>query len=208
MSSADLVVVQYMEAVKQDEDGERKDYQSEDEDEGDSENDEDEESEEDGEIKDEERDGPAHHAEPPAHPNGPLFESSSVCGMSQPDSHAEPSTSRRARSLQPHSSDEEPVLSPVNRSRPLSRSPPASRHVSPSRSLSPSSLVERTAALSLSRHGRDVKDIAAAEASKHRARQQRKYHSKHGAQKVGGRQKGSKAKQDTRVKPDRGGFWD
>ena len=53
-----------------------------------------------------------------------------------------------------------------------------------------------------------MRERAAAEASRVRARQQRKYHSKRGAQKVGERHKGSKAKQDTRVKPDRGGFWD
>ena len=70
------------------------------------------------------------------------------------------------------------------------------------------SLVARTAGLSLSRRDDDVQARAAAEASKQRARQHRKYHSKRGAQKVGGRHKGSKAKQDTRVKPDRGGFWD
>ena len=111
------------------------------------------------------------------------------------------------------------VLSPISRSRPLSRSPPASRHHSPaatssrshshsrSRSQSPSSLIERTAALSVSTHD-TVRERAATEAAKLRAKQHRKYHSKRGAQRIGGRQKGSKAKMDTRVKPDKGGFWD
>lgn len=119
------------------------------------------------------------------------------------------------------------ILSPMCDSRPLSRSPPASRHTSPlhttaasssshsshssSRSQSPlSSLADRTAALSLSSEGKTgiIRERAAAEAATRRARQQRKYHSKRGAQKAGGRQKGSKAKMDTRVKPDKGGFWD
>lgn len=128
-----------------------------------------------------------------------------------------PSSSRDIRFV-------DPILSPINRSRPLSRSPPASRHFSPapstrshsrspsrSRSDSPSSLAGRTAALSLGdgqRGQESIRERAATEASKHRAKQQRKYHSKRGAQRVGGRQKGSKAKMDTRVKPDRGGFWD
>lgn len=114
---------------------------------------------------------------------------------------------------------EDSVLSPISRSRPLSRSPPASRHHSPaatssrshshsrSRSQSPSSLIERTAALSVSTHD-TVRERAATEAAKLRAKQHRKYHSKRGAQRIGGRQKGSKAKMDTRVKPDKGGFWD
>ena len=39
-----------------------------------------------------------------------------------------------------------------------------------------------------------------------RARQQRKYHTKRGAQRAG-RPHGSKAKQDQRVKMDKDGFW-
>ncbi|KAF7799042.1 hypothetical protein EIP86_010272 [Pleurotus ostreatoroseus] len=111
--------------------------------------------------------------------------------------------------------DSDPVLSPISRSRPLSRSPPASRHTSPSPSRSrPSSpsLAERTAALALQppqpRGAPDVRDRVADEVSKQRARQQKKYHSKRGGQRMGGRQKGSKAKQDTRIKPDRSGVWD
>lgn len=97
-------------------------------------------------------------------------------------------------------------LSPVSSSRHLSRSPPASRHASrsPSPSL-PSDLVERAAALSL--HETD-KERVANEVAKQRARQQRKYHSKRGAQRIGGRQKGSKAKMDTRVKRDKSGVWE
>lgn len=96
--------------------------------------------------------------------------------------------------------------SPVLSTRHLSRSPPASRHGSQSRSASPSSLVELTAGLSIQDSG--IKDRVANEVAKQRARQQRKYHSKRGAQRIGGRQKGSKAKMDTRVKPDKSGVWD
>ncbi|KAI0080117.1 RIO1-domain-containing protein [Panus rudis PR-1116 ss-1] len=120
---------------------------------------------------------------------------------------AGPSGSNHADSS-PEDSTDPTGLSPVSKSRPLSRSPPASRHTSrspPPRSLSPSSLADRTAALSLTE---DVKERVAYEVQKQRARQQRKYHSKRGAQRVGGRQKGSKAKMDTRVKLDRGGLWD
>lgn len=106
----------------------------------------------------------------------------------------------------------DPVLSPMSGSRPFSRSPPASRHTSRSpsrRASSPSSsLADRTASLSLSRHDRDVRERVALEASKLHVVQKKKYHSKRSAQRVGGRQKGSKAKLDTRVKPDRGGLWD
>ncbi|KAI0313739.1 hypothetical protein OF83DRAFT_1043231, partial [Amylostereum chailletii] len=52
-----------------------------------------------------------------------------------------------------------------------------------------------------------LREKAAMEASKTRSRQQRKYHSKRSAQRVG-RAKGSKAKQDTRVKVDASGIWD
>ena len=96
--------------------------------------------------------------------------------------------------------------SPVLSTRHLSRSPPASRHGSQSRSASPSSLIELTAGLSIQDSG--IKDRVANEVAKQRARQQRKYHSKRGAQRIGGRQKGSKAKMDTRVKPDKSGVWD
>ncbi|KAI0639761.1 RIO1 family-domain-containing protein [Trametes polyzona] len=81
-----------------------------------------------------------------------------------------------------------------------------------------SSLADGAAALSL-RAGRaprqpstaaskDISDKVQSEVSKQRARQQRKYHSKKGAQRTGGRARGSKRKQDTKIKVDSGGFWD
>ena len=73
---------------------------------------------------------------------------------------------------------------------------------SSSRTPSPS-LAKMTAAL----HLNDVKDIVTSDLTKERARQQRKYHSKRGTRHAG-RPQGSKAKQDTRVKLDRGGIWD
>ena len=100
-----------------------------------------------------------------------------------------------------------------------SHSPSQDSNSSHSRSPSPSSLADRTTALSLSpsEHahtttkyhdaGSDVKEKVHSEVSKRRAREVRKYHSKKGAQRIG-RPKGSKAKQDTRVKVDGGGFWD
>lgn len=108
----------------------------------------------------------------------------------------------------------------MSRSRPLSRSPPASRHTSRSptgsRSHSPS-LAERTAGLSLShphphphssRHEREMRERAVAEVAREHSRQQKKYHTKKGAQRLGGRQKGNKGRMDTRVKLDRGGMWE
>ena len=93
-------------------------------------------------------------------------------------------------------------LSPSILARELSRSPPQSR------STSPSSLAKMTAALSLSssKHS-GIKDIVSSDLTKQRARQQQKYHSKRGAQRIG-RPKGSKAKQDNRVKMDKSGFWE
>ncbi|KAF8843978.1 hypothetical protein BDN67DRAFT_895982 [Paxillus ammoniavirescens] len=61
-----------------------------------------------------------------------------------------------------------------------------------------------TAALSL--RSSEVRERVATDLAKH-ARQQKKYHTKRGAQRVG-RPQGSKAKQDQRVKLDRGGIWD
>ena len=211
-----------MEAVRQAEGDDREDRDleedeegSEEDEEGSEEEDEEDEQEDDGDGEEEQEDGETeqegegpHHTGVAGDADGPRLESPSTYGMSKPESQAAASSSRRPRSPPHLESDDEPALSPINGSRPLSRSPPASRHGSTSRSGSPSSLVERTASLSLSRNDRDVKERAAAEASRQRARQQRKYHSKRGAQKVGGRQKGSKAKQDTRIKADRGGFWD
>jgi RIO kinase 2 len=80
--------------------------------------------------------------------------------------------------------------------RQLSRSPPRSRSASPS-------LEEMTHGLSLD----GIKNIVSSDLTKVRARQHRKYHSKRGARNVG-RPQGSKAKQDTRVKPDQSGVWE
>ena len=74
------------------------------------------------------------------------------------------------------------------RGRQISRSPPRSRNVSPD------SLAKMTASLS-------IKKIVSLDLSKRRARQKEKYHSKRNTQRVG-RPKGSKAKQDDRVKID------
>lgn len=76
-----------------------------------------------------------------------------------------------------------------------------------SRSSSPSSLVERTSELKVSHDTQDaVKGRVASALSKERARQQRKYHSKKSIRNAG-RPKGSKAKQDTRVKLDNSSVW-
>lgn len=80
----------------------------------------------------------------------------------------------------------------------LSRSPPRSR------SPSPDTLAKMTAALTL--RTVDVRERVSADLAK-RQRQQKKYHTKRSAQRVG-RPQGSKAKQDQRVKLDRGGIWD
>ena len=55
--------------------------------------------------------------------------------------------------------------------------------------------------------GQGIKDKAAIEAYKQRAREKQKHHSRRGAERIG-RAKGSKAKQDNRVKLDKGGLWD
>ncbi|KAF8640834.1 hypothetical protein AX17_000483 [Amanita inopinata Kibby_2008] len=88
----------------------------------------------------------------------------------------------------------EPSVSPPCSN--LSRSPPQSR------STSPATLEKMTAALDLN----DIKNKVASDLSKTRARQQRKYHSKRAVRKAG-RPQGSKAKQDTRIKPDHSGIW-
>ena len=83
-------------------------------------------------------------------------------------------------------------------------------------SRSPSALADRTAVLSLDAPSAsqaagargNVADRVQTEVAKQRAREQRKHHSKKGAQRTGGRPRGSKRKQDTRIKADGGGFWD
>jgi RIO kinase 2 len=67
------------------------------------------------------------------------------------------------------------------------------------------SKVERT--LSVKEQGQEIRDRAANEGYKQRAREKQKYHSRRGAERIG-RAKGSKAKQDNRVKLDKGGLWD
>jgi RIO kinase 2 len=94
------------------------------------------------------------------------------------------------------------LFDPSKPDREISRSPPQSR------SPSPSSLAKMTAALSLSSQQHSgIKDIVSSDLTKQRARQRQKYHSKRGAQRIG-RPKGSKAKQDTRVKLDKSGVWE
>ncbi|KAM5533108.1 hypothetical protein V8D89_013251 [Ganoderma adspersum] len=83
-------------------------------------------------------------------------------------------------------------------------------------SRSPSrSVADGTAAMSLdpsqtpsTSGAREISDKVQIEVAKRHARQQRKYHSKKGAQSKGGRPRGSKRKQDTRIKVDGGSFWD
>jgi RIO kinase 2 len=54
---------------------------------------------------------------------------------------------------------------------------------------------------------KEIRKKAAVDAFKGRAREKQKYHSRRGAERTG-RPKGSKAKQDNRVKVDRSGLWD
>ncbi|KAG2366599.1 hypothetical protein BDR07DRAFT_1395880 [Suillus spraguei] len=61
-------------------------------------------------------------------------------------------------------------------------------------------------AASLSLQDAAFRDRVASELTK-RSRQQKKYHTKRGAQRAG-RPQGSKAKQDTRVKLDKSGVWE
>jgi RIO kinase 2 len=53
----------------------------------------------------------------------------------------------------------------------------------------------------------EIREKAANEGYKRRAREKQKYHSRRGAERIG-RAKGSKGKQDNRVKLDKGGLWD
>ena len=97
-----------------------------------------------------------------------------------------------------HEREHTPPSRPSTSFSQLSRSPPRSR------SPSPDTLAKMTAALTL--RAADVRERVATDLAK-RQRQQKKYHTKRGAQRVG-RPQGSKAKQDQRVKLDRGGIWD
>lgn len=111
---------------------------------------------------------------------------------------------RESSSAQPTNDSRAVFATSEESSEPL----PVEESTSPRSHSRTSSLEEHVASLSLSQQGPDLMtDRAATQASKAHARQQRKYHSKRGAQRIG-RPKGSKAKQDTRVKLDRGGMWD
>lgn len=87
----------------------------------------------------------------------------------------------------------------------LSRSPPQSRR---GEVLPEEESDDETDKESTGGHRDDVKAIVAADITKIRAQQQRKYHSKRSTRNAG-RAHGSKAKQDTRVKlsDHGGGFW-
>lgn len=91
-----------------------------------------------------------------------------------------------------------PISRPTSRMSQLSRSPPRSR------SPSPDTLAKMAASLSL--QDAAFRDRVASDLAK-RSRQQKKYHTKRGAQRAG-RPQGSKAKQDTRIKVDRSGIWE
>ena len=83
---------------------------------------------------------------------------------------------------------------------------PRSREGQRSGSSSPGSQLEST----MGGNGwkeKEIKERAAIEAYKGRAREKRKYHSRRGAERIG-RAKGSKAKQDNRVTVDKSGLWD
>jgi len=69
------------------------------------------------------------------------------------------------------------------------------------------SKVESTLSVKASTREQEIKEKAGIEAYKQRAREKQKYHSRRGAERIG-RAKGSKAKQDNRVKVDKGGLWD
>ncbi|TCD61751.1 hypothetical protein EIP91_007977 [Steccherinum ochraceum] len=186
--SDERILEEYLEQSRENEDG--------DEDEEDDE-DEDEEEESDEEERDDDDEEAGEAKASTVHPDQAQDTPSAGPSTSHPPESPSADTAKT-----PDDSLVDSVLSPITRSRPISRSPPASRHTS--RSPSPSSLIERTAALSLREN---VKDRLTSQVSKDRARQQRKYHSKSGAR-TAGRQKGSKAKMDTRIKPDRSGVWE
>ncbi|KAL0951098.1 hypothetical protein HGRIS_007835 [Hohenbuehelia grisea] len=118
------------------------------------------------------------------------------------DSKAEENTPEAdGRPQTPSRTPTQDALNGLSPPRNLSRSPPRSRSLSPT---SIDKLAEATEALNLN----SIKDTVASDLTKTRARQQRRFHSKRGARRAG-RPEGSKAKQDTRVKLDKGGGgWD
>jgi len=88
----------------------------------------------------------------------------------------------------------------------LSQEPPrgGSRSSSPTSQIA--SQVEKRLLVNASKE-KEVRNKAAIDALKGRAREKQKYHSRRGAERIG-RPKGSKAKQDNRVQVDKSGLWD
>jgi RIO kinase 2 len=81
------------------------------------------------------------------------------------------------------------------------REPPRSGSSSPT-----TSQLENRLSVNASKE-KEIRKKAAIDAFKGRAREKQKYHSRRGAARIG-RAKGSKAKQDNRVKVDKSGLWD
>jgi len=88
----------------------------------------------------------------------------------------------------------------------LSQEPPraGSRSSSPTSQIA--SQVEKGLSVNASKD-KQMRNKAAIDALKGRAREKQKYHSRRGAERIG-RPKGSKAKQDNRVQVDKSGLWD
>ena len=107
--------------------------------------------------------------------------------------------SERDEEEEPESQGEEQLLSAgaISPERPLSRSPPQSRPISP--------ITQDVEDLTNALASHSIKDKVTSELAKNRSQQQRKYHSRKSAKRAG-RPKGSKAKQDTRIKLEPG--WD
>ena len=89
---------------------------------------------------------------------------------------------------------------------PLSQEPPCAGSRSSSPTSQIASQVEKRLSVNASNE-KQVRNKAAIDALKGRAREKQKYHSRRGAERIG-RPKGSKAKQDNRVQVDRSGLWD
>jgi RIO kinase 2 len=87
----------------------------------------------------------------------------------------------------------------------LSQEPPrgGSRSSSPTSEIA--SQVEERLSVNASKD-KEIRNKAAIDAFKGRAREKQKYHSRRGAERIG-RPKGSKAKQDNRVQVDKSGLW-
>lgn len=189
-----MVVLQYMEAVK--------DTQPEES----GESEEEEEEDEDDEDEDDEQDQRSEQEDLRVAQGSPLPSEAIPAPEANPIDSSETPHPVEARSNNGDSTDDPPPPEVVSDSsligRQLSRSPPQSR------SPSPDSLVKMTESLSISASQRSgIKEIVSSDLTKQRARQRQKHHSKRGAHRVG-RPQGSKAKQDTRVKADTSGFWD